>query len=59
MAAAVKRQSTISNNEKNYERKISVTGAAGRMGKTLTSKLLFNTPDAELAVAIERPDSSH
>ena len=37
--------------------RIAVTGAAGRMGKTLIEAVV-NTPDAELAVAIERPDSS-
>ncbi len=37
--------------------KIAVTGAAGRMGKTLIEAISLN-PDAELTVAIERPESS-
>ncbi len=37
--------------------RIAVTGAAGRMGKTLI-EAVANAPEAELTVAIERPDSS-
>ena len=37
--------------------KIAVTGAAGRMGKTLI-EAVANHPDSELAAALERPDSS-
>jgi len=37
--------------------RIAVTGAAGRMGKTLI-EAIANNPGAELTVALERPDSS-
>ena len=37
--------------------KVAVTGAAGRMGKTLI-QAVADAPAAELAAAIERPDSS-
>lgn len=37
--------------------RIAVTGAAGRMGKTLI-EAVSNHPGAELTVALERPDSS-
>jgi 4-hydroxy-tetrahydrodipicolinate reductase len=37
--------------------RIAVTGAAGRMGKTLI-EAIANHPDTELTVAVERPDSS-
>lgn len=37
--------------------KIAVTGAAGRMGKTLI-EAIANHPELELAAAVERPDSS-
>lgn len=37
--------------------RIAVTGAAGRMGKTLI-EAVANAPEAELTAAIERPDST-
>ena len=37
--------------------RIAVTGAAGRMGKTLIEAVTLN-PDTQLTVAIERPEST-